>query len=98
MDYFSKIYDEHENVNVRFAGFETELSRYDFAIVYTNVFYTKPLVICMQTGRSTLLDYNDLEDPRYLQKTFKIEISYQAEDLIQFLKEAISDTFFSRTV
>lgn len=98
MDYLSQIYDEQENVNVRFAGFETELSRYDFAIVYTKVFYTKPLVTCMQTGRSTLLDYNDLEDPKYLQKIFKIEILNQAEDLIKFFKEAIPGYIITKSL
>ncbi|MEH7522835.1 SAV0927 family protein, partial [Bacillus sp. JJ1503] len=50
MDLFEKLYDEHENVKVRFVGFTTELTRYDFGIVFTNLFFGKPLVVCMQTG------------------------------------------------
>ncbi|WP_080846696.1 DUF3055 domain-containing protein [Cytobacillus gottheilii] len=92
MDNLVKIYDEHENVTVRFAGFATHLSRYDFAIVYTNLFYTKPLVTCMQTGRSILLDPIDLEDSESLRKMFRIETTNHTEDLVQFFKEAIPGT------
>ncbi|MFC5734816.1 DUF3055 domain-containing protein [Cytobacillus gottheilii] len=95
MDNFSKIYDEHENVTVRFAGFATKLKRYDFAIVYTNLFYKKPLVTCMQTGRSILLDPLDLEDSHSVQKIFKIETTNQTEDLVQFFKDAIPGTHVS---
>jgi hypothetical protein len=56
MEFFEKLYDEHENAKVRFIGFTTESTRYDFGIIYTNMFFGKPLVVCMQTGRSTLLD------------------------------------------
>ena len=66
MEIFEKLYDEDENVKVRFIGFTTELARYDFGIIYTNVFFGKPLVVCMQTGRSTLLDPGDLNDTEYL--------------------------------
>ncbi|GLB60362.1 DUF3055 domain-containing protein [Cytobacillus sp. NCCP-133] len=94
MDFFEKLYDEHENVNVRFVGFTTESTRYDFGIVYTNLFFSKPLVICMQTGRSTLLDPKDLEDIEYLQKAFKLELYEQAADLSEFFREAIPGAHF----
>jgi hypothetical protein len=51
MNLFEKLYDEYEKVKVRFVGFTTKDTRYDFGIVYTNMFFGKPLVICMQTGR-----------------------------------------------
>lgn len=53
---FEKLYDEHENVHIRFLGFMTHENRYDFGVIYTNMFFGKPLVVCMQTGRATLLD------------------------------------------
>ncbi|MBU8877659.1 DUF3055 domain-containing protein [Bacillus sp. FJAT-29790] len=94
MELFEKLYDEHENVKVRFVGFTTELTRYDFGIVYTNLFFGKPLVVCMQTGRSTLLDPNDLEDIEYLQKVFKMDNYQQAEDLCEFFREALPGSYF----
>lgn len=47
---FEKLYDEHESVKVRFLGFMTHENRYDFGVIYTNMFFGKPLVVCMQTG------------------------------------------------
>ncbi|UII57252.1 DUF3055 domain-containing protein [Cytobacillus spongiae] len=84
MELFDKLYDEQEHVKVRFVGFTTDDTRYDFGIVYTNMFFGKPLVVCMQTGRSALLDPKDLEDVEYLQTTFRIQNSKQAIDLAEF--------------
>ncbi|GIN61367.1 hypothetical protein J27TS8_13600 [Robertmurraya siralis] len=89
MEYFHKLYDEHEKAKVRFVGFVTETTRYDFGIVYTNQFFGKPLVVCMQTGRSTLLDSKDLADIEYIQSAFRIQDEQQASDLIEFFKTAI---------
>ncbi|MBM4764360.1 DUF3055 domain-containing protein [Bacillus sp. B15-48] len=86
MNLFEKLYDEQENVKVRFVGFTTEESRYDFGIVHTNMFFGKPLIVCMQTGRSALLDSSDLNNIEYLQKAFHIKESIQAADLAEFFK------------
>lgn len=94
MEFYEKLYDEQENVNVRFVGISTELTRYDFGIVYTNLFFTKPLVICMQTGRSTLLDPEDLEDLDYIQKAFKIDCPNEAADINEFFRETIPKSHF----
>lgn len=94
MNLFEKLYDEHEKVKVRFVGFTTEQTRYDFGIVFTNLFFGKPLVICMQTGRSTLLDPKDLEDTDYLQKAFKMDNLQQAADLCEFFRESLPGSYF----
>lgn len=91
---FDKLYDEQEKTKVRFIGFTTEDTRYDFGIVYTNMFFGKPLVICMQTGRSTLLDPKDLEDIEYIQSAFRIPDEQQALDLIEFFKTALPSVPF----
>lgn len=94
MTNFEKLYDEDENVKVRFTGFITEHTRYDFGIVYTNLFFGKPLVVCMQTGRSTLLDPNDLEDIDYLKSVFKIEDYQDAADLAEFFSRTLPTSPF----
>ncbi|PLR97440.1 DUF3055 domain-containing protein [Bacillus sp. T33-2] len=86
MELFEKLYDEHENVKVRFVGFVTDHSRYDFGIVYTNMFFGKPLVVCMQTGRSTLLDPQDIENLEHLQQVFRIQDLEQAAHLAEFFE------------
>lgn len=89
MELFDKLYDENEQVKVRFAGFATDDTRYDVGIVYTNMFFGKPLVICMQTGRSALLGPNDIDDLSHLQKIFRIETSEQAADLAEFFRDSL---------
>ena len=89
MEIFDKLYDENENAKVRFIGFTTEDTRYDFGIIYTNLFFGKPLVVCMQTGRSTLLDPKDVEDIDYLQTVFRISDKQQAENLAEFFSIAL---------
>lgn len=86
MERFEKLYDESEKAKVRFVGFTTDSNRYDFGIIYSNLFFGKPLVVCMQTGRSTLLDPKDLEDVEYIQSAFRIHDVNQVEDLIDFFK------------
>lgn len=94
MNLFDKLYDEIEDVKVRFIGFTTEEKRYDFGMVYTNMFFGKPLVICMQTGRSSLLDPNDIEDLDYLQKVFQIDTIQETIDLAQFFKVTLPSVRF----
>lgn len=94
MDLFEKLYDENEKAKVRFVGFTTEDTRYDFGIVYTSLFFGKPLVICMQTGRSSLLDPKDLEDIEYIQSAFRIQNEKQAHDLVEFFRTALPSVPF----
>ncbi|WP_257350612.1 DUF3055 domain-containing protein [Pseudalkalibacillus decolorationis] len=89
MDLFDKLYDEDETVKVRFVGFTTENVRYDFGVIYTNMFFGKPLVVCMQTGRSTLMDAADLKNTDNIQKVFRISSKQEAEDLSAFFEESL---------
>ncbi len=89
MDIFDKLYDESEKVKVRFIGFTTDDVRYDFGLVYTNMFFGKPLVVCMQTGRSSLLDVSDLHDLDHIKKVFNIPSTKDAADLASFFEEAL---------
>ncbi|MDQ0339129.1 hypothetical protein J2S00_001915 [Caldalkalibacillus uzonensis] len=84
-----RLYDVSENANVRFVGFASDRARYDFGLVFTNQFFGKPLVICMQTGRSTLLSADEAENVEYLQRTFNISSCEEAEQLSVFFQHAI---------
>jgi hypothetical protein len=85
MNLFERLYDESEKARVRFVGFVSEHGRFDFGIVYTRMFFGKPLVICMQTGRSSLFSAEDVENYDYLQKVFNLT-KEEAEDVSVFLK------------
>jgi hypothetical protein len=92
MNLFEKLYDEYEKVKVRFVGFIAKDTRYDFGIVHTNMFFGKPLVICMQTGRAILLDPKDVENHQYLQQIFRIDTEEQAADLAEFFSVVLPFT------
>ncbi|PYZ93292.1 hypothetical protein CR194_08850 [Salipaludibacillus keqinensis] len=92
MELYERLYDETERVNVQFVGMTTEQSRYDFGIVYTNLFFGKPLITCMQSGRSVLLSREDLEDVDYLKKVFRVNNEQDAEALCEFFKSALPTT------
>ncbi|MBG9944808.1 DUF3055 domain-containing protein [Brevibacillus formosus] len=87
MEHYDHLYDVSENANVRFLGFISEGTRYDFGMVFTHKFYGKPLVICMQTGQSTLLSSEDAVNPGYLQKIFRLDSENEAAALAEFFQE-----------
>jgi hypothetical protein len=86
---FEKLYDESENVHVQFVGFTTENVRYDFGIVFTNMFFGKPIVVCMQTGRSTLLSSEEVDDIDHLKSIFRINSIEEAKELADNLKDML---------
>ncbi|MDQ0253873.1 nucleoside diphosphate kinase [Evansella vedderi] len=92
METYERLYDEMERVNVRFVGMTTEKTRYDFGLMYTNMFFGKPLVTCMQTGRSFLMCAEDAEDVEYLQKILKLTDIEEAKALSEFFKVTLPFT------
>lgn len=84
---FERLYDESEKAKIRFVGFVSDKGRYDYGIVYTHLFFGKPIVICMQTGRSSLLSIEDVENTEYLKQVFNLQCQEEAEELAVFLKE-----------
>ncbi|MFC7372017.1 DUF3055 domain-containing protein [Fictibacillus iocasae] len=94
MEWLEKLYDETEHVKVRFVGYATETSRFDFGLVFTNMFFGKPLVICMQTGRSALLDSEDVKNVEYLRKAFHLPSLSEAEHLAAIVEEYVPKHYF----
>jgi len=86
---FESLYDLSEKAEVHFVGCVTEQARYDFSIIYTKQFFGKPLVICMQTGTSTLLCAEDLKHPEALKKSFRLRDLRAAEELRVLLSHRI---------
>ncbi|MDN9012210.1 DUF3055 domain-containing protein [Brevibacillus laterosporus] len=87
MEAMELLYDVNEDAKVRFLGYTTDTTRYDFGIVYTHRFFGKPLVVCMQTGQSTLLSSEDTINPKHLQQIFKLSCLTQAKELSQFFRD-----------
>ncbi|MFC5532276.1 DUF3055 domain-containing protein [Cohnella yongneupensis] len=84
-----QLYDVIESSNVNFVGCISEASRFDFAIVYTSHFFGKPLVVCMQTGRSSPLSADDLHDTDFLRSQFQLPNAQAAEELRSLLRQRL---------
>ncbi len=83
------LYEVSEQTSLQFIGYMTECKRYDFAIVYTDSFYGKHLVVCMQSGRSATLSAEDLGRLDYLQQAYNLSCSAEAEELAACLEQRI---------
>lgn len=86
---FERLYDISEQAQINYVGYVSERARYDFAIVYTDHFFGKPLVICMQTNQSSILSEHDLYNLEHLQQVFHLSTVQDAEELALFLQQRI---------
>jgi len=84
-----RLYDISERAQVNFIGYISDTARYDFAIIYTDSFFGKPIVIDMQTNVSALLCEEDIRNLDYLQHVFNISTREEAEELSQFLSQRV---------
>lgn len=86
---FERLYDVSEHASLNYVGYMTDTTRYDFAIVYTGHFYGKPLVVCMQTGRSATLCSDDLSRLDILQRMYNLSDELEARRLADLLEDHI---------
>ncbi|WP_096201624.1 DUF3055 domain-containing protein [Bacillus sp. FJAT-45350] len=91
---YEKLYAEHEEVNMHHVGFISNDKRYDFAIVFTTLFFGKTLVVCIQSGRSALLDSEDIHEPEKLCSLLGVCSQEEVEKVTAFLLENIPDMPF----
>ncbi|AOM83317.1 DUF3055 domain-containing protein [Salisediminibacterium beveridgei] len=89
MELYDRLYDEAERVNVQFVGMTTENARFDFGIVFTTLFFGKPMITCMQTGRSSLLNRDDLDDLEYVKDLFEVHEDRDAVALQEFFRSVL---------
>lgn len=88
------LYDVTESAQVRFIGFVSEKTRHDFGIIYTSRFFGKPLVVCLQTGQSSLLGLEDSDNPQVLQRIFRLSSLREAEELSKRFQDILPSVPF----
>lgn len=84
------LFDESESTQTRFVGFVTEGNRYDFTVTYSQHFWGKAIVTCLQSHRSALLDGHDAHNVEYLSSKFNLS-SEEAVHLSAFLQTMLDD-------
>jgi hypothetical protein len=79
------LYDEVEEHKVRYVSFMGENHRFDLAIVDSNRYYGKKLVLDIQGGRFAIVGRDDLEEPGYLEHAYNLN-EVDAGELRTFLE------------
>lgn len=82
------LYDEFENCQTRFVSFVTENGRYDLAVVQTERFFGKQMVLNLQNNRYAIIGHDDVDAPGYLEEVFSLSPE-AAADLREYLRETI---------
>jgi len=86
---FQQLYDIAETSSVHFCGYVSDHHRYDLAIIYTDQFFGKPLVVCMQSGKTAVISLEDAGNIDYLQHTFQLSDRGHAEEMAEFLQHKL---------
>lgn len=73
------LYDDTYDTKTRFVSFMGESSRVDLALLVTDRFYGKTLVLDMQGNRFAIIGPDDLEEPGYLEHAFGLTEDDAAE-------------------
>ncbi|SHE81799.1 Protein of unknown function [Seinonella peptonophila] len=85
---FDFLYDETENPKIRYVSFAGDTQRFDLAVIYTEKYYGKPLVLDLQKNRFAIIGHDDLEEPGYLEHAYQLSTE-EAEELKSFLYTVI---------
>jgi hypothetical protein len=82
------LYDDTVKVNTRFVSFMGENLRFDLAIIISDRYYGKKLVLDIQGGRFAIIGQDDLDEPGYLEEVYNLN-EEDAEELRSFLYEIV---------
>ena len=82
------LYDDTEQTRTRFVSFVGKSNRFDLAIVRSDRFYGKSLVISIQNGRCAIIGQDDLEEEGYIAYAFDLS-EEEAQELTEFLYLAV---------
>lgn len=82
------LYDDTVNTKTRFVSFMGEHQRFDLAIVQSDRYYGKHIVLDIQGSRFAIIGPDDLQEEGYLEYAFKLS-EEDAEELRSFLYELI---------
>ncbi|HJV31476.1 MAG TPA: DUF3055 domain-containing protein [Bacillales bacterium] len=81
------LYDDTEETKTRFISFVGN-QRFDLAIVKSDRYYGKQLVLDLQGSRFAIIGPDDLEEEGYIEHAFQLN-EEDAEELKGFLAEIV---------
>lgn len=80
------LYDETDDTKTRFVSFMGENQRFDLAIIQSDRYYGKQIVLDIQSNRFAIIGEDDLKEPGYLEYAYNLN-NEDAEELRDFLFE-----------
>ncbi len=78
------LYDYQEETKVRFISFLGKTGRFDLALLITDQYFGKTIVMDIQKSRFAIMGQDDLEESGYLEDAFSLT-SEEASELKEFL-------------
>lgn len=82
------LYDETVETKTRFVSFMGENQRFDLAIIQSDRYYGKHLVLNLQSDRYAIIGEDDLKESGYLEHVFQLS-DEDANELREFLYEIV---------
>jgi hypothetical protein len=82
------LYDDTITTQTRFVNFMGESQRHDLALLYSDRYYGKVLVLDIQRNKFAIIGKDDLDEPGYLEYAYSLD-EETAEELRSFLYEFI---------
>ncbi|MBE3596609.1 MAG: DUF3055 family protein [Hydrogenibacillus sp.] len=89
MALYEAVYENTEQAQVRFIGVHTEEGLYDLGLLFSNQFFGKTMIINMQSGKTILVEADDLHNLEWLKESFNLKSLEEAERLAHFLEDHI---------
>lgn len=83
---FFFLYDDTIEAKTRFVSFMGTKQRFDLAIIHTDRYYGKIIVLDTQSHRFAIIGPDDLNEPGYLEYIYNLD-EEDAEDLRHFLND-----------
>lgn len=83
------LYEDAETTSVKYVAFIGDSNtRFDLALINSDRFYGKLIVINILSGITAIIGKDDLEEPGYIEDTFKLN-EEAANDLIEYLSNFV---------
>jgi hypothetical protein len=82
------LYDDTIDTKTRFVSFVGKNQRFDLALLHTDRFYGKLLVLDLQSNRFAIIGSDDLDEPGYIEHAYGLN-EEDANELRSFLYEIV---------
>ncbi|MFS0822218.1 DUF3055 domain-containing protein [Bacillus sp. 1P02SD] len=82
------LYDDTVDTRTRFVSFMGENQRYDLAMIQSDRYYGKLVVLNILSNRFAIIGRDDLDEPGYIEHAFQLS-EEEAEELRSFLYEIV---------